>query len=109
MSSVIEEVFRDIKGELQSVLFLPLLLIPPKELSEVFRYVKIAYHDDRTRSELKVVEAFTSFTKIEDPSAIGFHKLITDSIQQKGLDIKNCGGQGYDGAAVMSVKYCTPA
>ena len=35
MSSVIEEVFRDIKGELQSVLFLPLLLIPPKVLSEV--------------------------------------------------------------------------
>ena len=79
------------------------------QFSEVFRYVKIAYHDDRTRSELKVVEAFTSFAKIEDPSAIGFHKLITDSIQQKGLDIKNCRGQGYDGAAVMIGKYCTPA
>ena len=50
------------------------------QLSEVFCYVKIAYHDDRTRSELKVVEAFTSFTKVEDSSAIEFHKLITDSI-----------------------------
>ena len=79
------------------------------KLSEVFRYVKIAYRSDRTRSELKVVEARTSFTEVEDPSPIGFHKLITDSIQQKGLDFKNCRGQGYDGAAVMSGKYCTPA
>ena len=33
------------------------------------------------------------------------HKLITNSIQQKGLGIKNCGGQVCDGAAVMSEKY----
>ena len=33
------------------------------------------------------------------------HKLITNFIQQKGLDIKNYHGQGYDGAAVMSGKY----
>ena len=28
-----------------------------------------------------------------------------NSIELKGLDIKNCRGQGYDGAAVMSEKY----
>ena len=33
------------------------------------------------------------------------HKLITNSVQQKGLNIKNCRRQGYDGAAVMSGKY----
>ena len=38
-------------------------------------------------------------------AAIGLHKVITNSIQQKGLDIKNCRGQGYDGAAVMSDEY----
>ena len=54
---------------------------------------------------MQVIEAFTSFTKVEDSSAIGLHKLITNSIQEKGLDIKNCRGQGYDGAAVMSGKY----
>ena len=60
------------------------------QLSEVFRYVKIDYHDDGTPSELKVIEAFTSFIEVEDLSAIGLHKLITNSIQQKGYDIKNC-------------------
>ena len=33
------------------------------------------------------------------------HKLITNSIQKKGLGIKNCRGQGYDSAAMMSGKY----
>ena len=64
--------------------------------------MKIDYHDDGTPLELKVVEAFTSFIKLENSSAIGLQKLITNSIQQKGLDIKNCLGKGYDGAAVMS-------
>ena len=50
------------------------------QLSKVFRYVKIDYHDDGTPSELKVVEAFTSFIKVEDLPAIGLHKLITNSI-----------------------------
>ena len=62
-------------------------------------------HDDGTPSELKVVEVFTSFIEVEDLSAIGLHKLITNSIQQKGFDIKNCRGQGYDGAAAISRKY----
>ena len=75
------------------------------QLSEVFPYVKIDYHDDETPSELKVVEAFTSFIEVDNSSVIGLHKLITNSIQQKGLDIKNCRGQGYDGAASMSGKY----
>ena len=39
-------------------------------------------------SELKVIEVFTSFIEVENSSAIGLHKLITDSIQQKGFDKK---------------------
>ena len=57
-------------------------------LSEVFRYVKINCHDDGMPSQLKVVEAFTSFIEVEVSSAIGSHKLIRNSIQQKRLDIK---------------------
>ena len=38
--------------------------------------------------KFKKNEAFNSFIKVEDSSAIGLHKLITNSIQQKGLDIK---------------------
>ena len=99
------------KANYKALLFLLLFLIPLKmsakkdQLSEVFRYVKMDYHDDEIPSELKVVEAFTSFIEVEHSPAIGLHKLITNSIQQKGLDIKNCRGQRYDGAAVMSGKY----
>ena len=111
ISFLAEEVLHDIKSELQSALFLPLFLIPLKmsakkdQLREVFRYVKFDYHNDGTPLKLKVVEAFTSFIKVKDLSAIGLHKLITNSIEQKGLDIKTCDGKGYDGAAVMNGKY----
>ena len=62
-------------------------------------------YDDGTPSELKVGEAFTSFIEVEDLSAIELHKLMTNSIQQMGVDIKNCRGQGYNGTAVTSGKY----
>ena len=48
---------------------------------------------------------FTSFIEVENSSAIGLHKSITNSIQQQKLDIKNCREQGFDGAAVISWKY----
>ena len=105
-----KKVLRDIKSELQIAPFFAIILdtthdVSKKDqLSEVFCYVKINYHDDGTPSELKV-EAFTSFIEVEDSSAIGLHKLTTNCIQRKGLDIKNCRGQGYDGFTVMSGKY----
>ena len=111
ISVLAEEVLRDIKSKLQGASFFANILDTTQgvskkdQLSEVFCYVKIDYHDDVIPSELKIVEAFTSFIEIEDLSAIGLHKLITNFIQQKGLVIKNCGGQGYNGAAVMSRKY----
>ena len=100
ISVLAKEVLRDIKSELQSAPFFAIILDTTKDVSkkyqlnEVFRFVEIDYHDGGTPSELKVVEPFTSFIKVEDLSAIGLHKLITNSIQQKGLDIKNCRGQG---------------
>ena len=38
-------------------------------------------------------------------TAIGLHKLTANSIQQKGLDLKNSRGQGYGCAVVISGKY----
>ena len=111
ISVLAEKVLCDIKSKLQSAPFFAIILdiihdVSKKDhLNEIFRFVKIDYHHDGKPSELKVVEVFTSFIEVEDSSAIELHKLITNSIQQKGLDIKNCRGQGYDGAAVMSGKY----
>ena len=98
-------------SEIQSAPFFAIVLDTTQDVSKkyqfskVFRYVKIDYHDDGKPSELKVVEAFFSFIKLEDSSAIGLHKLITNSVQQKRLGINNCREHGYDGAAVMSGKY----
>ena len=111
ISVLAEEVLRDIKSELQNAPFFAVFLDTTQDvskkdqLSEIFRYAKIDCHDNGKPSELKVVKAFTSFIGVEDSSAIELHKLITNSIQQKGLNIQNCRGQGYDGAAGMSGKY----
>ena len=54
---------------------------------------KISNHDDGTPSSwLKPYLIY----QIEDLSAIRVHKVKTDSIQKKDLDIKNCCNQGYD-------------
>ena len=55
--------------------------------------------------KLKVVEVFTSFTEVGDSSTFRLHKLITDPIWQKELDMENCCKQGYDGVAVVNRKY----
>ena len=77
------------KANYKALLFLPLFLTQDvskkDQLGEVFRYVKIDYNDDGTPSELKVVEVFTLFIEVENSSAIGLHKLITISVEQKGL------------------------
>ena len=88
ISVVAEEVLRDIKSELQSAPFFAIILDTTQYVSkkdqlseiQIFRYVKIDYHDNVTASELKVVEAFTSFIEVENSSAVGLHKLITNSI-----------------------------
>ena len=86
ISVLAEEVYCDIKSEQQSALFFAIILnitqdVGKKDqLNEVFCYIKIDYHDDKTPSELKVLEAFTSFTEVENSSTIESHKLITNTI-----------------------------
>ena len=72
ISVLAEEVLRDIKSELQSAPFFAIILDTTQDVSkkdplnEVFRYVKINCCDNGMPSELKVVEAFTSFIEVEN-------------------------------------------
>ena len=80
-----EKVICDIKSKLQSAPFFAIILDTTQDVIikyqfEVFRYVKINCHDHGTPSKLKVVEAFTSFIKVDNSSGIGLHKPITNSI-----------------------------
>jgi hypothetical protein len=45
------------------------------------------------------------FREIFDQSSEGLEKDILQSLNEKGLSLKKCRGQGYDGAAVMSGVY----
>ena len=77
ISILAEEVLRDINSEIQSGPFFAIVLDTTQDvskkdqLSEVFRYVKIDDHDDRTPSELKVFEDWITQTDNEFHSAEG--------------------------------------
>ena len=70
ISVLAEEVLRDVKSELQSAPFFATILDTTQDvskkdqLSEVFRYVNIDYHDDGTPSELNVVEGLPHLSKL---------------------------------------------
>uniref|UniRef100_H3B0B3 DUF4371 domain-containing protein n=1 Tax=Latimeria chalumnae TaxID=7897 RepID=H3B0B3_LATCH len=64
------------------------------QLSQIFRYVTI-------ETDEKCGYWSASFQEICDQSTSGLKKIIT-CIEQKGLDISKCHGQGYDGASNMS-------
>ena len=103
----------EITCELQNALFFSVILDTTQDvskadqLSEVYRYVKI--ENDETGKpvavELKICEVFFSFREVKDQSAQGLAKEIINSLEEKGLDVRKCRGQGYDGAAVMTGVY----
>ena len=71
----------------------------------MYRYVKVLSDENNKPIKLKICETFTSFTEVKDQSASGLKSKIIQSIEEKGLDIKKCRGQSYDGASVMSGMY----
>jgi hypothetical protein len=76
------------------------------QMSEVFRYVTIE-SDPETgkRTHIKINESFLGFRAVHDQSAAGIEGNILKCMEEKGLDLSKCRGQGYDGAATMSGVY----
>uniref|UniRef100_H3A5Y3 DUF4371 domain-containing protein n=1 Tax=Latimeria chalumnae TaxID=7897 RepID=H3A5Y3_LATCH len=72
------------------------------QLSQIFRYVTIETDERNVATGVKINE---SFQEICDQSTSGLEKKIISCIEQKGLDISKCRGQGYDGASNMSGVY----
>lgn len=71
------------------------------QLSVILRYVVLNYE---TKS-FEVKESFFGFFKLKNHGSKNYENLINDVLQKYNLDIQNCRGQGYDGAAVMSGAY----
>lgn len=106
-----QEVYDDIIRDLKNAPFFSIILDTTQDsskidqLSQVFRFVHIVYNDRGEPIDLVIDEVFTSFTAVKDQSASGLETLVSDSLNEKCLNLKKCRGQAYDGAAVMSGEY----
>lgn len=74
-------------------------------LSQVFRYVAIDRDEMGIATDIRVVEAFLGFQETVSSSASALEDRIMGCLDQNGLDLSRCRGQGYDGAANMSGVY----
>lgn len=53
----------------------------------------------------KINESFLGFKEVTDQTGSGLEEEILASLEEKGLTLFKCRGQGYDGAANMSGIY----
>ena len=72
-------------------------------MSDVFRVETDLEAGKRTH--IKINETFLGFQVVHDQSAAGIEGNIFKWMEEKGLDLSKCSGQGYDCAATMSDVY----
>ncbi|XP_050512937.1 zinc finger MYM-type protein 1-like [Diabrotica virgifera virgifera] len=82
------------------------------QLSFVIRYTnfleELRQDEDGNFEEYKklsIEESFLGFFHVKDATALGLSTQVVDCLQNLGLDIHKCRGQGYDGASVMKGPY----
>uniref|UniRef100_H3A162 DUF4371 domain-containing protein n=1 Tax=Latimeria chalumnae TaxID=7897 RepID=H3A162_LATCH len=80
-------------------------ILKTDQLNQIFQYVTIETDERNVAIGVKINESFLGFQEICDQSSSGLEKKIISCIEQKGLDISKCRGQGYDGASNMSGMY----
>lgn len=68
------------------------------QLSVILRYVVIDYN----KKSIEVKESFFGFFELKKHGAADHTVLICEVLESFNIDIQNCRGQGYDGAAVMN-------
>ncbi|KAL4153437.1 hypothetical protein QTP88_001270 [Uroleucon formosanum] len=68
------------------------------QLSVVLRYVVIDYH----KKSIEIKESFLGFFELKKHGAADYENLLYSILESYDLNVKNCRGQGYDGASVMS-------
>lgn len=66
------------------------------QMSEVIRYVHIE------NKKVEVKESFLRYYELTGKKALDITQSILNAIEEDGLDITNCRGQGYDNASTMA-------
>lgn len=106
-----KQVLNDILSEVQNAQFYSLIIDTTQDISkcdqmsQVLRYVSIERDTNTRAKQINIHEAFLGFNAIHDQSAAGIEKEILAFIDDKGISLDKCRGQGYDGAATMSGIY----
>ena len=104
-------VHNDIVAELKEAGFYSIItdttqdLSKVDQLSQIFRYVVIHKDENGEPNKVEIKEAFLGFENVHDHSASGISDKTVELIEKKGLSLRMCRGQGYDGASVMSGIY----
>ncbi|XP_074039985.1 uncharacterized protein [Leptinotarsa decemlineata] len=71
-----------------------------EQLSVIFRYVH-----EKSDKTVEICESFVDFVEITDTTGKGLSETVFKALENYGLDIQNCRGQGYDNGANMKGKY----
>ncbi|XP_073462545.1 zinc finger MYM-type protein 1-like [Aquarana catesbeiana] len=106
-----KQVLNDILSEVQNAQFYSLIIDTTQDISkcdqmsQVLPYVSIERDTNTRAKQINIHEAFLGFHAIHDQSAAGIEKEILAFIDDKGISLDKCHGQGYDGAATMSGIY----
>ncbi|VVC42839.1 Ribonuclease H-like domain,Domain of unknown function DUF4371, partial [Cinara cedri] len=71
------------------------------QVSVIIRYVIVDYETHT----INIKESFLGFYALEQHGSMDYAHLIQNVLHKHNIKIKNCIGQGYDGASVMSGQY----
>lgn len=74
-------------------------------MSQIIRYVKVNIDKDGLPRDFEIRESYLGFREITSQTAVGLENEIVSSLEENGLHLNKCRGQGYDGAANMSGIY----
>ena len=106
-----EHLDNKITEEIKSALFFSIIADTTQDISRkdqlslTIRYAKITNNSNGEAAEISITESFLGFFWTHDQCAEGLSNQILQILQEKGISLKNCRGQGYDGASVMSGVY----
>lgn len=75
------------------------------QLSQIVRYVLIKKDENNQPVSVSIKETFVGFFEVTDQTSKGLEHKIVEILEEMGLNLAKCRGQGYDGASNMSGIY----